>query len=193
MKNIDLTKLQKISFGYEYTVYALNDDSVLKVSNGHHIQNSGRVLEELQGLPFIPKVYDYGEDWLIMQRIYGSTMFGYGRGWSWFRVQYDYENHKNNALNFCDDCMKKGWIPKDLNVGNVMIDIEGDFWIVDVGSFIKTEESVFPSKQYKKLLGYGRIILNSYEHIQNWIDLFGPEKMYELCNPNYPKLEASTL
>lgn len=185
LNNIDISKLRKISYGLEYDVYALNDESVLKISRGNHFQNSGKVLEDLQGLPFIPRVYEYGDDWLIMQRIQGNMLFGYGRGWSWFRVEYDYYEHESKALEFINGCIERGWLPEDMSPGNVMYDINGEFWVVDVGSFRKDKGSNFPTNQYQQLLRYGEDIKNAYELIQKWIDLLGEEKMYEICHPNY--------
>ncbi|MEF7556204.1 serine/threonine-protein kinase [Bacillus thuringiensis] len=190
IENVDLTKLKKIGRGVEYTVYALSDELVLKVSNGWHWQNSSKVLIDLQGLPFVPKVYECGDngEYIVMQRIYGNTVFLYARGYSWFRVQYNYETHKRKTQEFIEGCAKRGWLPRDLYGGNIMISEEGDFWIVDFGLFLKVKNDVYSSKQFQNLLNQGQGIVDAYDRIQNTEKLFGAKTVMNICNQPYTKI-----
>ncbi|WP_433948132.1 AarF/UbiB family protein [Bacillus tropicus] len=192
IENVDLTKLKKIGRGLEYTVYALSDELVLKVSNGGHWQNSSKVLMDLQGLPFVPKVYECGDkgEYIVMQRIYGNTLNLYAYGYSWFRVQYNYEEHKRKTLEFVKGCAEKGWLPKDVHIGNTMISEQGDFWIVDFGLFEKTNNSIYASDQIQNLLNKGRSIVNAYDHIRKMEQLLGAETVMNICNLPYVKIFA---
>lgn len=193
IREIDVSKLPQISRGHEYDVYALNDELVLKISNGGHLQNSGQILSDLQGLPFIPKVYWWGDsgEYLVMQRIKGIEIGFYMTGFSWFRVPYDYDTHKNMTLEFFNGCIERGWIPRDLHFANIMIDKDGHCWIVDVGGFVKIDEAtippnkvkkMIPSYEVKKMLDYGKCIVNAYEKIENMSNLLGLDKVIEICS-----------
>ncbi|PFJ51311.1 hypothetical protein COI99_16295 [Bacillus cereus] len=190
IKDVDLTKLQKIGRGLEYTVYALSNELVLKVSNGGHWQNSGEVLIDLQGLPFVPKVYECGNkgEYIVMQRIYGNTLNLYAYGYSWFRVQYNYEEHKRKTLDFVEGGAEKGWVPRDVHIGNTMISEEGDFWIVDFGLFEKKNNSIYASNQIQNLLNKGRSIVNAYDYIQKMEKLLGIKNIKRICNFLYVRI-----
>lgn len=175
INDIDLIRLKKIGLGWEYDVFELDSERVLKVSRGYHLSNSGRILEELQGLPFIPKVFEYGEDWLIMQKIVGLHYNLYASGYSYFAKKYSYEQHRMKTLAFCKGCLEKGYVPRDLGATNVMIDTKGDFWIVDVGAFIKKDYSTIPYKLMKSLLMAGKSLETADTRIHNIIEMIGLE------------------
>ncbi|MGD6845199.1 hypothetical protein ACQCVH_22105 [Bacillus infantis] len=186
LESVNISNLKQIgSPGYEYNVYALSDELVLKKSTGRHIQNSGKILKQLQGLPFIPKVHEFGEDWLIMDRIQGVQLGFYCAGYSWFNVRYDVEKHGEKVEEFFDGCLKRGWTPRDLHFGNVMIDQQGDLWIVDVGGFIKDSTENPLDIEYKRMLRYGTSISHKYGMVEYMINLLGKDKVYEICHPNY--------
>lgn len=179
---IDTSKLEIISdITNEYIVYKLSEDKVLKVSNGNHKQNSGKVLEELQGIPFVPKLYDYDEDYLITQRIVGEDLISimltsnFGLPDEFSIPEFDYERHKVNCFLFWDFCIAKGWLPGDVETTNVMIHEDGGFWFIDYGRFKRidpietmqwvafrsTPEADLP-KGIQSLLSWGEWLRNKY-------------------------------
>ncbi|WP_404459347.1 hypothetical protein [Sutcliffiella horikoshii] len=182
LNEIDLSKLEKI--GKTGNVYALNDEQILKVFTSEK-SNSGKILNDLQGLPFVPKIYEYGEDWLIMQRIKGNILWFHQKGFSWFNVKLNYKEHKKNTLDFIDGSIAKGWMPEGLHQFNVMMGEDGKLYVCDVGRFIKIDgETVSTKNEYQKLLlGYCRGINQAYDTIESRIELLGKEKMLEICTP----------
>ncbi|PIC71136.1 hypothetical protein CSV77_03600 [Sporosarcina sp. P16b] len=153
------SQLKLIGWGAEYRVYVIDNEMVLKVSTGYHFQNHGIILEELAGRPFIPKVYDYCEHgkWYIMQRIQGSDLFF--RPWiPWFEIQFDYEKFCEDVQEFSKVFNEYDFVIHDLGRDNVMIDQDGDFWIVDVGGF--TQRGEYDCKnEISELIEHGRWVL----------------------------------
>lgn len=139
---IDTSKLEIISDNtWEYTVYKLDEDKVLKVAKWNHTKNSGKILEELQGIPFVPELYDYDEDYLVTQRIIGDDLLSiklnafFGLPNEFPIKKFDNEKHKINCFLFWNSCIAKGWLPKDVRDSNMMMHENGGLWFIDYGAF----------------------------------------------------------
>lgn len=136
--DIDTDFLKRIGTGGAHKVYEIDEDKVLKVSKGNHKKNAGAILEELQGIPFVPKIYDYSSDgsWHIMQQIHGFTPYHARRGFIEMKpMSFDFERFLKDSRLFFSSCMKRGWEPADINASNVMIDWSGAFWVIDFDCF----------------------------------------------------------
>lgn len=184
MIDIDVSKLKKIGKnGGNVDVYELNDEQVLKIkkSDSSHYK-SAQILKSIQGLPFVPKLYDYGDDWLIMQRIHGTTLNWYENKLSWFALPYDYETHKENAKKFIKGCYDLKYQIEDIRSVNVMFDTSGQFWIVDVGGFTKIKHPKYDVKSLQLLLKHGKSIVDNYESIKKRIEVYGEEYFRQVCN-----------
>ncbi|AYP68763.1 hypothetical protein BpsS36_00057 [Bacillus phage vB_BpsS-36] len=123
-------------------VFDLGNGYVIKVNDGNwtNTTRDGEILEALQGLPFIPKLYAYSLDnkFMLVQKIEGQTLSSWhcGRdqwsGKSKEELLKDYET-------FRAGCLERGWRAGDMHESNMMVDANS-FWIVDVGLYKEWEE-----------------------------------------------------
>lgn len=134
--SIPLEHLGEGSFG---AVYAINDEIAVKVAfDPDDKVEDGKVLEELQGLPYIVKLYAYSEDnrFTVMQRIHGQTILGFAS-----KPRFDIEEFnvtKESLREFYDKAKERGRTPWDCHGGNSMVDKDGNYWVVDLGFFRKS-------------------------------------------------------
>lgn len=110
----------------------------IKISNEGSVLTDGFILEKLQDLEFVPKLYCYDEDGeiVIMEYINGKTLDNLINNNILFdmNILYSIENqyHKILERNIC---------PKDLHGGNVLIDTNNKPIIIDFGSYYEKEEA----------------------------------------------------
>lgn len=132
---IDVHDLERVGRGGTYNVYALDNERVLKVSyKGNQVRNPAEVLEALQGVIMTPKVYEYDEQWYIMERIHGYTAFEIiDRRIE--TIPFDHEDYKKQIKEYFLSSFERGWEPVDLYARNVMLDFNGGIWIVDHDCF----------------------------------------------------------
>ena len=116
-------------------VFDLGGGCVLKVNTDHRdITRDGIVLDDLQGLPFVPTLYWYSADnkYIVVQKIEGVNVGHYSGE---FSFSFCLDQFERNLKKFLEGCKKAGWRPNDLHGENCMIDREGNFWVVDFGLF----------------------------------------------------------
>lgn len=134
--------LEYIAGGACGRVYDLGDGFIVKVNKfGWRTDTpDGDILKDLQGVPFIPKLYWYSEDnrFIVVQKIDGVTTGDY-LGQFLFGKELDIEKFKEIAKEVYSQAEERGWILNDIHGGNCMIDRQGRFWIVDVGLFQKAD------------------------------------------------------
>ncbi|MFA7745929.1 hypothetical protein [Salinicoccus roseus] len=150
--DILLSDCEYIGHGYAHTVYKINEDKVIKVSNGKHTANPSIVLKELSGLPFIPELFEAHEndEWHITQYVDGYDIVTllpfrytpplYMKVELRRRYRHVVKNFDNDAFlgevtKFFKQCLEKSWIPNDLHAENVMLDGQGKLWIIDIDQF----------------------------------------------------------
>lgn len=110
----------------------------LKIDYGWDGGQDGKILEDLQGCPFIPKLYMRSENkkFTVMQKIDGQTVASFCHS-----PEFSFDNwmSEEDFKRACEIAVReindRGWAPEDMHHGNLMIDREGKFWIVDVGLF----------------------------------------------------------
>jgi serine/threonine protein kinase len=138
--------LEYIAGGACGRVYDLGDGFIVKINKfGWRTDTpDGDILKDLQGIPFIPKVYWYSEDnrFIVVQKIEGVTTGNY-LGEFLFGKELDLEKFKEKAREVFSMVEERGWILNDIHGGNCMIDRKGRFWIVDVGLFQKADSMHF--------------------------------------------------
>lgn len=128
------------------------------MSKGNHFNNSGEILENLQGLPFVPKLYDYDDrgGWHVVQHIHGFTPYHAERGYERVgQVTFNYEQFKEDAHTFFKGSIERGYLPNDINASNVMVDWQGSLWVIDYDFFLggelpMTESSIRMFKQIEQ-------------------------------------------
>lgn len=139
--------LEFIGGGHCGRVYAFNDDLAIKFETGYyHAPRDGEVLDALQGMPFVPKLYLYNSEHQItlMQRIKGKDA-NYLNKNTWKKdmkqgdflpVNFDIELLNKQLKGWGErSAVERGYLPSDLHGDNVMIDRDGKFWICDFGCF----------------------------------------------------------
>ncbi|QFG05204.1 serine/threonine kinase [Bacillus phage 019DV002] len=125
--------------GYCGRVFELDEDTVIKVESGSYSGcMDGMILERLQGLPFVPKVYMYTDDEdnsiTIMQKIKGVTITEYLKGKAPFSLLKAPKNLTVAAENFIIQAgLERGVEISDVKSDNCMIDEQGNFYMIDYG------------------------------------------------------------
>lgn len=125
----------------------------------------GRVLHELEGLPFIPKVYLYDDEnsIIVTDIVDGLTIKDYKNGKGDFPLSFKKLDEQFEKIEqFIKDSANIGYLPNDLHFENIMIDKLSNVWIVDVGLFMEDFEfgiqSRYPTKEmriaFDSLLSY---------------------------------------
>jgi hypothetical protein len=134
--------LKYLGGGYCGVLFHLTEDLVLKVESGnYHGARDGKMLHELQGLPFIPKVYLYNEkhNITVIEKVKGCTVREYIQGGADFTLlNWD----TDTLLQQVKDMIQESYLQRrvtlgDLHSSNLMVDKEGNFWVVDAGCFEK--------------------------------------------------------
>lgn len=128
-----------IGGGFFGSVFDLGHGLVLKI-NREGGQKDGEVMEALQGLPFIPKLYAYSVDgvFIVSQRVDGVTIYDLYDDHTNVPEKWDIKSFKEQLCEFEHKLDELGWIPRDCHSENCMVDREGNFYIVDVGCFEKS-------------------------------------------------------
>ncbi|MBL5872349.1 hypothetical protein HV417_02070 [Bacillus sporothermodurans] len=145
MMSKDFSKVQAIlgfiAEGACGKVYDLGDGLILKINIfGWRSQTpDGDILRDLQGVPCIPKLYWYSEDnrFIVVQKINGLTTRKFNQEPFKLPKAWVREEHDQLMETVYKACLERGWYVNDIHGGNCMIDLEGNFWIVDVGLFDK--------------------------------------------------------
>ncbi|QFR56527.1 serine/threonine kinase [Bacillus phage 056SW001B] len=120
-------------------VFELDEDTVIKVETGSYESEDGAILHQLQGLPFVPKVYMYTDEDVnsqitVMQKIKGVTITEYLKGKSPFSLLKAPENLTDAAESFIiRAALERGVEIRDVKSDNCMIDEQGNFYMVDYG------------------------------------------------------------
>ena len=165
-------------------VYDLGKGFVVKINKFNWGANTpdGDILKDLQGVPFIPKVYWYSEDnrFIVVQKIDGVTTGSYNGDFI-FQKKWEQETFKQMAQKVYEQCKERGWVPNDIHGGNCMIDRQGNFWIVDVGLFKRIDEDYFGSDLFvSDLFGSGLIdLIAEGERIGYWHNMKFTKKIAE--------------
>lgn len=154
--------LEYIAGGACGRVYDLGDGFIVKVNKfGWRTDTpDGDILKDLQGIPFIPKLYWYSEDnrFIVVQKIDGVTTGNY-MGEFTFHKELNFDKFKETAEKVSKMIEERGWVLNDIHGGNCMIDRRGYFWIVDVGLFRKTDDFHFGSG-LTDLIGEGERVVD---------------------------------
>lgn len=134
--------LELIGAGHCGAVFELSEEIAIKFDKGTMTDETqdGAVLEALQGLPLIPKVYMYSQDGniTIMQKVTGENVSSYRRNKIFSVLNFDKKKVDEQVMELVVGIYKRGWRATDLHGENVMVDKEGRFWVVDVGIFSKS-------------------------------------------------------
>jgi hypothetical protein len=164
--------LKYISGGVCGRVYDLGEGFILKVNKFKWGDTpDGDILKDLQGVPFIPKVYWYSEDnrFIVVQKIDGVTTGRY-KGEFLFSKELDFEKFKKVAEEAFSKAYEKGWVLYDIHGGNCMIDKQGRFWIVDVGLFQEADGYHTGDAGLRDLIYEGeRVISWHNEKYKQWL------------------------
>ncbi|WP_216614972.1 hypothetical protein, partial [Pseudomonas aeruginosa] len=103
----------------------LGEGFIVKVNKFSWRTNTpdGDILKDLQGVPFIPRVYWYSEDnrFVVVQKIDGVTTGNY-MGEFLFGKELDFDKFKKVAEEAFSKAYEKGWVLNDIHGGNCMID-----------------------------------------------------------------------
>jgi serine/threonine protein kinase len=154
--------LEYIAGGACGRVYDLGDGFIVKVNKfGWRTDTpDGDILKDLQGIPFIPKLYWYSEDnrFIVVQKIDGVTTGNY-MGEFLFHKELNFDKFKQTAEKVSEMIEERGWVLNDIHGGNCMIDKQGRFWIVDVGLFRKVDDFSWGSG-LADLIGEGERIVH---------------------------------
>jgi hypothetical protein len=150
-------------------VYDLGD-YILKVNKNSGLAENckdGQIMNDLQGVPCIPKLYMYSEDnkYMVVQKIDGQTMSDFNWSPKFLPANHETfsrEKHEELVVNAYEMAEERGWVMNDCHQYNTMIDKQGNFWIVDVGLF-KSTDSMFPFGDKHDLISHGRAIENGIE------------------------------
>jgi hypothetical protein len=144
-------------------VYDLGDGFIVKVNKfGWRTDTpDGDILKDLQGVPFIPKLYWYSEDnrFVVVQKIDGVTTSNY-MGDFLFGKELDGSKFETVAKKVFEMAYERGWVLNDIHGGNCMIDKQGRFWIVDVGLFQKTDSYNFGDSGLRDLIHEGEKVVH---------------------------------
>jgi hypothetical protein len=100
----------------------------------------GEIMEALQGLPLVPKIYAYSEcnRFMLIQKIDGKALMNmYGDTKDIDLSNYNREELEKKIHAFYEGATERGWVPNDMHDGNSMVDKKGNFWVVDFGLFRK--------------------------------------------------------
>lgn len=133
-------------------VWELSDEFVLKINEEDDYELShlrdGIVLDELQGLPLVPKLYAYSTDnrYIIIEKIHGLTCSFFTNermarkhGVS-LTSSFNANEWVRKAEEFYHGTLKRGWKPDDLHGGNMMVNTRGEIVVVDFGLFKRLSE-----------------------------------------------------
>jgi Mn2+-dependent serine/threonine protein kinase len=144
-------RFRELGKGTCATVYAINDELVLKVNDKVESEcvRDHQALKSLQGLPFVPTLYAYTTDgkYLIIERIKGYTLIDLNV----VKIRFNRNVLLEQMKQFVEGCFKRGWIPNDIHEGNVMVSPRG-FFIVDFGFFRRKHEEQDPMSSFS--VGY---------------------------------------
>jgi len=140
-------RFRELGKGTCATVYAINDELVLKVNDKVESEcvRDHQALKSLQGLPFVPTLYAYTTDgkYLIIERIKGHTLLNPKN----IKIRFNRNELRKQMEGFVDGCFQRGWIPYDIHEGNVMVSSRG-FYIVDFGFFRRKDSNKEPLSSY---------------------------------------------
>ncbi|TWJ39616.1 hypothetical protein CHCC5027_3529 [Bacillus paralicheniformis] len=165
-------------------VFALSEEHILKINTSRFANEhtpDGTILNDLQGVSFIPKLYCYStcNRFIVVQRVKGVTVRQYldGRDNFFMPSSLDSErDHLNKVKQFTKDCAKRGWYPNDAHKSNVMIDYKGNFWVVDVGLF-QTDVYDTDDSEYD-LVRYWYSVVSTID-----FHMMKDRELYALTNP----------
>ena len=183
MSNEDFSRvdniLKFIGGGACGKVYDLGDGFVLKINHFEWYSESadGEILRDLQGIPFIPKLYCYSDDnrFMVVQKIDGMTTGSY-RGEYIINKRLDAEKFTRYAKMVDQLIRERGWLMNDIHLGNCMFDRQGQFWIVDVGLFKPAGEHDY-SDELQNLIQEGYRVIHYHNQAYD-------AKVKEQCEGN---------
>ena len=150
-------EFEELGSGACGTVFKLAEGYALKVNftgycswDSDELQD-GVILEALQGVPLVPTLYTYEHNnkYMLIQLIDGITVKDAGRGElpSLGLKTFDSQGFMDKAEAFYEQCMERGYYPKDLHNENVMVDRSGAVWVVDVGLFFKASSDKYRGRK----------------------------------------------
>lgn len=150
---------------YKYDSIVYNDKSyAIKLINDNQ-SNDGYILHMLQGLSCIPIVYAYiSKKLVVMEYIDGVTARDYLM--KDMQVPVIQDSFYDDLMSTIYQIRDVGFIPYDLNLGNVMVNNEGLPMIVDVGAFDKIRDDSLDYQISQKIEGYRE----DYKYFQKGID-----------------------
>ncbi|AVO23072.1 protein kinase [Bacillus phage Anath] len=172
---------ERLGRGHCGGAWAISNDLVLKVNEINNRADielerfvDGECLEDLQGLPLVPKLYAYSYDkqYMIVERIHGMQVGECEHNMNNFTAQlgvsvvpkfWNWKKWIDLACEFNRGCLQRGWIPNDLHGENVMIDKAGNLTVIDYGLFKKIGKHDKLSKynfdsEYDRIAGSIRMI-----------------------------------
>lgn len=168
--NDRLGELEVIGTGSYSNVYGYKNYAIKMIKNENNEENRDiGVLKDISHLSCIPTLYaTYGKKLIISERIIGKTVDQYRRTLdNPFNIDRTVIDRWSKAL---FDIVREGYSPDDLHEHNVMIDVQGEIKVVDVGWFFKHENdydnfnvhSVKSDYGYRRAEGWAGDILRHY-------------------------------
>lgn len=151
----DLNILKKIGQGKYANVYQVNDEKVIKViknkyqkkSNFTKLKKEIYFFIQLNNIDFIPKMYEYGEDYILMEYIKGDTLMNlFFKG---VRITKDKMNEISFLLNQLENI---GVYHNDTHLENVIL-YKNKLYLIDLGN-ADTIENNYKWKFIQKIYPY---------------------------------------
>lgn len=165
-ENYNLNLLKKIGKGKYANVYLVGKNKVIKVIK-HKYQKKHNFTKlkkeiaffiQLNGIEFIPTMYEYGEDYILMEYINGDTLMDL-----FFRGVKITENQMNEITTLLERLELLGIYHNDTHFENVILK-NNKLYLIDLGNADIVENN-YKWKFIKKLYPYYNRNLYKITHI----------------------------
>lgn len=134
-----------IGKGHQGAVYRISEDQCVKIyGNTTHAKQEKEVLLSSQKLPFIPKVFETGSNYIVMEYLLGPNLNMYLKKQSKLS-----ENITRRLLDMLTDMKKSGFKQIDAPLRHIFITKDGFKYVDHVYSF--TREQYRPLELFKDL------------------------------------------
>jgi predicted Ser/Thr protein kinase len=167
----DVGKYKLIGDGKDGEVYQLTHDKCVKIFFQEETQKKElKALIIGQSSPIIPRLYEYGENYIVMEYIHGISLARYLK-----RNENITEELAREILKMLNELKKIGFTRWDTEVRHVLINEEGQLKVIDHKRAF-TSNSKVPNKLLKgfEKFGLAQNFLNHVKKIQpsiykNWM------------------------
>lgn len=160
----DLEKYKLIGDGKDGEIYQLNDDKCVKVFFHRETQKKElKALEMGQSSPVIPRLYEYGENYIVMEYVQGMSLARYLK-----KEKQITEELTTKILSMLDELKEIGFTRLDAEVRHILINEEGELKVIDHKRAL-TSNSKVPYKLLKGFdkFGLSRDFLNHVKHVRS--------------------------